>query len=239
MDMEHNSHVQWLIDQSMLRNAKAAALKYAGQSRLWQRPYAEAKPRAAIAIASVWFTAYPLSIITSEGESGLATLADAAPWPALSTVGIQGIHPGPTKRAGGLVGRDYTPSVDGNFDRISLEIDPKFGKTDEFVALSRMAAATNAIVIDDVVPAHSGKGADFRLAEMGFEDYPGIYHMVEIKEADWALLPEVPEGRDSVNLSPPVVDLLAKKGYIVGQLQRVIFFEPGVKETDWSATSAG
>jgi trehalose synthase len=238
MDMEHNSHVQWLIDQSMLRNAKAAALKYAGQSRLWQRPYAEAKPRAAIAIASVWFTAYPLSIITSEGESVLATLADAALWHALSTVGIQGIHPGPTKRAGGLVGRDYTPSVDGNFDRISLEIDPKFGKTDEFVALSRMAAATNAIVIDDVVPAHSGKGADFRLAEMGFEDYPGIYHMVEIKEADWALLPEVPEGRDSVNLSPPVVDLLAKKGYIVGQLQRVIFFEPGVKETDWSATSA-
>ncbi|HEY0034420.1 MAG TPA: maltose alpha-D-glucosyltransferase, partial [Devosia sp.] len=32
------------------------------------------------------------------------------------------------------------------------------------------------------------------------------------------------------------VDALKEKGYIVGQLRRVIFFEPGVKETDWSAT---
>jgi hypothetical protein len=30
MDIEHNSHLQWLIDHSMLRNAEAAALKYAG-----------------------------------------------------------------------------------------------------------------------------------------------------------------------------------------------------------------
>ncbi|RMU26376.1 maltose alpha-D-glucosyltransferase, partial [Pseudomonas avellanae] len=39
-----------------------------------------------------------------------------------------------------------------------------------------------------------------------------------------------------VNLMPDVVDQLRDKHYIVGQLQRVIFFEPGVKETDWSAT---
>ena len=32
------------------------------------------------------------------------------------------------------------------------------------------------------------------------------------------------------------MDQLNDKGYIVGQLRRVIFFEPGVKETDWSAT---
>ena len=39
-----------------------------------------------------------------------------------------------------------------------------------------------------------------------------------------------------MNLPPATVDLLKDKGYIVGQLRRVIFFEPGVKETDWSAT---
>jgi hypothetical protein len=32
------------------------------------------------------------------------------------------------------------------------------------------------------------------------------------------------------------VDVLAANGYIIGHLQRVIFFEPGVKETDWSVT---
>jgi trehalose synthase len=231
-----SDYVQWLVHQSMLYNCKISARKYAGQSRQWQRPYAEARPHAATALASVWFTAYPPSIITAEGKSVLATLADSELWHALASLGVQGIHSGPTKRAGGLKGREYTPTIDGNFDRCCLETDPKFGTKEEFVAISRQAAAHNAIVIDDVIPAHTGKGADFRLAEMAYEDYPGMYHMVEIRESDWDLLPDVPEGQDVVNLSPAHVDVLAKKGYIVGQLQRVIFFEPGVKETDWSAT---
>jgi trehalose synthase len=232
-----NDYIQWLVDRSMLRNAKLCALKYAGQSRLWQRPYAEARPRIATGIASVWFTTYPSSIITAEGVSVIATLGDPALWKALSTIGVQAMHTGPTKRSGGVVGRKFTPSIDGNYDRIGMDIDPDLGTKEEFVALSRTAAAFNAITLDDVVPSHSGKGPDFRLAEMAYQDYPGIYHMVEIRESDWTLLPDVIEGHDAVNLSPPAVDTLAKLGYIVGQLQRVIFFEPGVKETDWSATA--
>jgi trehalose synthase len=229
-------YINWLVDQSILRSAKVNALKYSGQSRLWQRPFAEVRPRAATAIASVWFTAYPPSIITKAGKSVLATLGDVNLWQALASVGVQGIHTGPMKRAGGITGWNYTPSIDGNFDRISLEIDPKFGTMAEFVSVSRMAAAFNAIVIDDVVPAHTGKGADFRLAEMAYEDYPGLYHMVEIRPDDWTMLPDLEPGREAVNLSPAAVDALKDRGYIVGQLQRVIFFEPGIKETDWSAT---
>ncbi|HKS14043.1 MAG TPA: maltose alpha-D-glucosyltransferase, partial [Pseudomonas sp.] len=105
------------------------------------------------------------------------------------------------------------------------------------IRLSRMAAAHNAVTIDDSIPSHTGKGADFRLAELGYDAYPGIYHMVEVREEDWWLLPEVPAGRDAVNLSPAQCDELKARHYIVGQLQRVIFFEPGVKETDWSATA--
>jgi hypothetical protein len=52
---------------------------------------------------------------------------------------------------------------------IGLDIDPKFGAISEFVAMTRMAA-------------------DFRLAEMGYEEYPGLYHMVEIHPDDWATL---------------------------------------------------
>ncbi len=104
------------------------------------------------------------------------------------------------------------------------------------MSLTRIAAAHNAVIIDDIIPSHTGKGADFRLAELAYEDYPGLFHMVEIREEDWQLLPDVPAGRDAVNLMPEVVDQLRDKHYIVGQLQRVIFFEPGVKETDWSAT---
>jgi trehalose synthase len=86
------------------------------------------------------------------------------------------------------------------------------------------------------VPGHTGKGADFRLAEMKVGDYPGIYHMVEIPEKDWHLLPLPGRGRDSINLDTEAEDQLAKHGYIIGRMQRVIFYEPGVKDTNWSAT---
>lgn len=220
----------------MLHAARQRAKLYSGQGRLWQQPYAQTRPRDALALSSVWFTAYPASIVTREGGTVLEALGDEALWQALSKIGIQGIHNGPLKKSGGLTGSTHTPTIDGNFDRISFEIDPQLGTEAQLQALTRMAAAHNAVIIDDVIPSHTGKGADFRLAEMAYEDYPGLYHMVEIREEDWPLLPAVAEGRDAQNLSPLQVDALRDKHYIVGQLQRVIFFEPGVKETDWSAT---
>ncbi|MBU4466008.1 MAG: maltose alpha-D-glucosyltransferase, partial [Actinobacteria bacterium] len=62
------------------------------------------------------------------------------------------------------------------------------------------------------------------------------YHMVEIPPEDWHLLPGVPEGRDSVNLDAERERVLSENGYIIGELQRVIFYTPGVKETNWSVT---
>jgi trehalose synthase len=237
MTIPDKQYVDWLVEQSMLNAARQRSKTYSGQGRLWQRPYAQARPRDASAIASVWFTAYPASIVTREGGTVLEALGDETLWHALSEIGIQGIHNGPLKLSGGLQGQKRTPSIDGNFDRISFGIDPDLGTEAQLLNLSRIAAAHNAVIIDDVIPSHTGKGADFRLAELAYEDYPGLYHMVEIREEDWPLLPDVPAGRDAVNLMPEVVDQLKDKHYIVGQLQRVIFFEPGVKETDWSATT--
>ncbi|WP_447890416.1 maltose alpha-D-glucosyltransferase [Pseudomonas hormoni] len=236
MTAAEKNHVDWLVEQSMLHAARQRARLYSGQGRLWQQPYAHTRPRDASALASVWFTAYPASIVTRENGTVLEALGDETLWHALSRIGIQGIHNGPLKRSGGLSGTQHTPTIDGNFDRISFDIDPQLGTEAQLQALVRMAAAHNAVIIDDVIPSHTGKGADFRLAEMAYEDYPGLYHMVEIREEDWPLLPDVLEGRDAQNLSPQQVDVLRDKHYIVGQLQRVIFFEPGVKETDWSAT---
>jgi trehalose synthase len=229
-------YIAWLVEHSMLEQASTLARRYAGKGLMWRHPYAEAQPRAASSLASVWFTAYPPSIITRPGESVLATLGDEALWQTFAEIGIEALHTGPMKRSGGICGRDFTPTVDGNFDRIALEIDPSFGTTDEYAAMCRTARAHNGAVIDDNIPGHTGKGADFRLAEMAYGDYPGIYHMVEIDPIDWSWLPPVPPGADSVNLSPEIVDRLHQRGYIVGQLTRTIFYEPGVKETDWSAT---
>jgi len=231
-----DSYVRWLVERSMLHQAEVTARRYSGHGELWQHPYAIPQPRAASALASVWFTAYPPAQITRPGESVLQSLGDPELWSIFRDIGIKGMHTGPMKRSGGIRGHEYTPTVDGNFDRISSEIDPGFGTEEEYKALVRSAGENGAVIIGDIIPGHSGKGADFRLAERRYGDYPGLYYMVEIEPKDWSLLPPVAAGKDSINLKPEAVDELKARGYIVGRLPRTIFYEKGVKETDWSAT---
>jgi trehalose synthase len=237
ISLPESKYIQWLEQRSMLHQAQGLARRFAGNSVQWQRAYGLPQPRAASAKASVWFTAYPASTIAAgPGASVLSTLADDRLWTAFQEIGIQGVHTGPMKRSGGISGVTYTPSVDGNFDRISFEIDPDFGTEEQYKSMVQAARTHGAVVIGDVIPGHTGKGADFRLAERAYADYPGLYHMVQIDPADWGLLPPVPTGRDSVNLSPSIVDALQKKHYIVGMLPLQIFYSPGVKDSDWSAT---
>ena len=234
---QNPAYVEWLVRQSMLKDADVLSRQLSGQPSMWRNPYARPDARRAVSTADVWFTAYPISIMTRPGESFLAALAEPELWEAFQAIGINGVHTGPVKRAGGIVGWAETPSVDGHFDRISTQIDPAFGDEETFRRLTDVAEEHGGSVIDDIVPGHTGKGADFRLAEMAFKDYPGIYHMVEIPPEDWELLPTVPPGRDSVNLDADTEAALAGHGYIIGELQRVIFYSPGVKETNWSVTA--
>jgi trehalose synthase len=221
----------------MLADATRIAGRFSGIANVWQSPFATPNPTAVMDKSSVWFTAYPISMIPKPGHSFLGTLGDEQLWEVFAAIGINAVHTGPLKRAGGVLGRELTPSVDGHFDRISTQIDGVFGSELEFRRLCEVAAAHGGIVIDDIVPGHTGKGPDFRLAEMNVGDYPGIYHMVEIPPEDWHLLPEVPPGKDSVNLDTEAEDRLQRAGYIVGRLQRVIFQDPGIKDTNWSATA--
>ncbi len=232
------SYVQWLKRNSMLADATNQSRNYSGKASLWKNPYAKPQPRKAIQKASVWFTAYPLSTITRPKALILPTLADPELWQAFKAIGIEGMHTGPMKLAGGIKGWGYTPSIDGHFDRISSKIDPLFGTEADYRHLSAVAAQHDGIIIDDIIPGHTGKSADFRLAEMNYRNYPGIYHMIEIDKADWPLLPVIVKGRDSANISLETEAALKKAGYIVGKLQRVIFYERGIKETNWSATKA-
>ncbi|CAN5567806.1 maltose alpha-D-glucosyltransferase [soil metagenome] len=233
---DNPAYVSWLLSQSMLADANEISQQFSGQGSMWQNPYATPSPRGAVETASVWFTAYPLSLITRSNESFLKAMADEEMWKAFSEIGIEGVHTGPVKKAGGIWGWEQTPSVDGHFDRISTQIDPAFGTEDEFRQMCGTAGWYGGTIIDDIVPGHTGKGADFRLAEMKYADYPGIYHMVEIDPRDWDQLPEVPTGVDSVNIDTATEEWLDKAGYIIGRLQRVIFYAEGVKETNWSVT---
>ncbi len=233
---DNPAYVSWLVSQSMLADANEISQQFSGQGSMWQNPYATPNARAAVDTASVWFTAYPLSLITRSDESFLKSMSSEEMWKAFAEIGIEAVHTGPVKRAGGIWGWDLTPSVDGHFDRISTQIDPAFGTEEEFRQMCGTANWYGGTIIDDIVPGHTGKGADFRLAELKYADYPGIYHMVEIDSRDWEHLPEVPPGADSVNIDSATEEWLDKAGYIIGRLQRVIFYAEGIKETNWSAT---
>jgi len=233
---DNPAYVSWLLSQSMLADANEISQQFSGQGSMWQNPYATTSHRSAVETASVWFTAYPLSLITRPDESFLKSMADEKMWEAFAKIGIEAVHTGPVKRAGGISGWTLTPSVDGHFDRISTEIDPAFGTEEEFRAMCGTANWYGGIIIDDIVPGHTGKGADFRLAEMKYADYPGVYHMVEIDPRDWDHLPDVPPHADSVNIDQDTEEWLDKAGYIIGRLQRVIFYAEGIKETNWSVT---
>lgn len=232
----NRSYIAWLKRKSMLLAAQKQAKKYSGKAQLWQNPYGKSQPKKALKRSSVWYTSYPLSMITDENTSIIQGMSDQTLWESFNAIGITGLHTGPMKQAGGLRGWTYTPSIDGHFDRISNRIDPLFGSEKDFKKLTQTARKYNAIIIDDIVPGHTGKGPDFRLAEMAYGDYPGIYHMVEIDEKDWHLLPDVPKNNTATNIDQNTEEQLKQAGYIIGRLQRVIFYEPGVKDTNWSVT---
>ncbi len=129
-DGTNDTYVKWLVEQSMLHDAQALATQLSGQGSMWQNPFADPDSRAAVERAAVWFTAYPLSFITRSGESFLAGLADEELWTAFQEIGIDAVHTGPVKLAGGINGWSPTGSVDGHFDRISMQVDPMFGTED-------------------------------------------------------------------------------------------------------------
>src|SRR5689334_1404747 len=71
-------YVAWLQRTSMLQDANVMASQFSGRGSMWQNPFARPNPEQAVETAGVWFTAYPLSLLTKPGESFLGTLGDKA-----------------------------------------------------------------------------------------------------------------------------------------------------------------
>lgn len=236
--MEKTKYIEWLEQQSLLYNAQQLAKQISGNKIQWQYAYAKPQPQAVAATASVWFNAYPAATITKEKQNILQFLGDENLWQAFKDIGIQAIHTGPMKLAGGIVEKEHTPTVDGWFDRIKLTIDPAFGSEEDYANMVKVAEQNGGIVVGDIVPGHTGKGADFLLALRNYKDYPGIYDLIEIDPEHWGLLPKIDSKWSSANLTPELVTKLYELGYIPGELQRVLFLDPGSSTpvTGWDAT---
>jgi maltose alpha-D-glucosyltransferase/alpha-amylase len=132
-------------------------------------------------------------------------------------------------------GTEYTPTTDGWFDPVSLDLDPAVGTEEEYAKLVEVAARRKGSIAGDLVPLHTGLGPDFHLALRGYGDYPGVYTLVEIPRDDWGLLPEVKRPWDVALVPKPAADQLAKKGYIPG---RINSNDAAPEAKSWSGWSA-
>lgn len=176
-------------------------------------------------------------MIPRQGQSVLATWGDAELWQTLEKIGVDLLHTGPVKRAGGVRERRYTPTIDGWFDPISLELDPDLGTDDEYRQMVRTAARHGASIAGDLIPLHTGMGADFRLAVRAYQDYAGMYTMVEIRKEDWTLLPDVPGLWDAAEVSKEAAETLHRKGYLPGLINSNDATEKARELSGWSATA--
>lgn len=232
-------YIEWLKSNSMLQGAKELSRKFSGNKSQWVNGFADPKSKQAVAEMPVWFNSYPDSTMPFEGQNFLEFCGDERLWTVLNKLGVSLLRTGPEKVAGGIEGKEQTPTVDGYFDRIKLEIAPAFGTDEQYAKMVTTAKKFSGQVAGDIIPGHTGKGYDFRLAERNYDEYPGIYTMVEVDEADWNLLPEVNDEWKSGNIHPDNVIKLAEKGYIPGNLQRVLFSVPGDTRplSGWDATA--
>lgn len=115
-------YVEWLIGESMLNDAHELARQLSGSGtccRTRSRTPIRGPRSGAPACGSP-----PIRCRSSHGPVSrfLSGLAETRLWEAFAAIGIEAIHTGPLKKAGGLDGWRQTPSVDGHFDRISMPI---------------------------------------------------------------------------------------------------------------------
>lgn len=221
----------------MLLQHDSLVSSYAGQSGQWQHAYGLSRPADFLTQGSVWFAAYPDSLVGEAGAKALDILASPQLNKLLSDIGVEAVHTGPMKRSGSISGKKYGPSIDGHFDRIESVVDPEYGSEAEYRTFVSVASQHGIDVIGDLVPGHTGKGPDFRLAERNEPGFPGLYTMIDIRAEDWSVIPAVPSGQDSVNLSQSIIHALKDCGYdLIGPLDAEVFARPGIKESSWSAT---
>lgn len=184
----------------------------------------------AIELASTWVSIYPAAIIPEPGKKVLETLYGLVePRPefngqsVLKKIGIQGVYMTPIFGSGGIKGivevkdkegkdkteGDFTKSIDGGFDPISIWVHPSFGDTVDYKRMAKIARNNGDIIlIGNLVPLHTGQGPDFQLALRDHPEYRNVYMLVEIPKDQWqnpALWVEEPESNSQVPVPSKVV----------------------------------
>ena len=231
-----DAEVKFLEPRSMLFQAGQQAATLSGNGEQWRHTFSTPEPLDAVKAVPVWLLHYPPCVIPEPGKSVIGTWGDPKFWDALRDIGIDLLHTDPIERGGGVQAQQYTPTIDGLFDRISFEIDPQLGTDQEFKQMVQIASERSGSVGGDLVPLHTGLGPDFWLAARAYKDYPGVYTMVEIRQEDWGLLPNVKDEWSHELISKEAATQLTNKGYLPGLINSADAHPDARNWSGWSAT---
>lgn len=263
---EYYDYDAFLVKTSMLENAKQLfetvsplnvfdrdEFKHAQRrTRPGLGAHSRPMPDKLLHKAATWLSIYPPAIITGDDggqppgarehrrESALECIADVIATGLITKqLGFDGIYIAPVSKSGGLSGYTPTPSTDGNFDPISLDIDKEIGTLDQYKHLVEVAAQNGCVVIDNIIALHTGQGPDFLLALRGDRRYKNLYIMADIEQKHWTLLPEVHDRHGVLStalVSREQAAELQKLGYIPGSIDSCDASKRVKDASGWSAT---
>lgn len=202
---------------SMLYQAEEIAKKYTLEVAKAAPPSLAPQTLQCLDQASIWFTIDLDQIAVSQGQSVFSSLLSEELWEYLREIGIQAVYLKGLKQGGNL--------------RTGLNLDPRWGAESDWMKIAAYAQRKGIALVGDALGNSTGMGPDFALALKNYEEYPGLYHLVEIEEKDWKLLPRIPTGQALANIPWLKLQELHKKGYVPEQSS------PWMKESHWNATA--
>lgn len=207
------AYVQWLEEQACLRRSAELTAVVSGSSLNWKNSSGDTPfPDA----ARTWFRASPVLTAWSGHDSFLKALGEGTRLRQLAELGVQGIFLSGTADTGDeWAGR--SPARGLGEDGVSFAFGRLTGTEEDYARLLGGLSEAGLLAGGTLLPANTGMGPDFFLAERSVRDYPGLYAMIETDPQDWPLLPEL--GRDeTAPLSDRAEKALAARGVIPGAL---------------------
>jgi len=196
--------------ESMLDQAEKIAKQFTVETAKTPPPLLSPQPQSCLDTASVWFS---IDLGQIKGAA-FQSLNCEMLWELLREVGVEGVYLKGLKAGGEF--------------RTAIGLDPKWG--DDWNGLAMTLGKRGIALIGDSIGSSTGVCPDFFLALKNYGEYPGLYHLIEVDQRDWTLLPKVNPSELAANIPWLSLQNLHKKGYVPEQ------FSPYVKQSSWNAS---
>lgn len=228
-------YVQWLEKQAMLRQAQDMARIVSGTTISWLSPSVTPRPQTLLEQAPVWLRLHPASLLPENNTPLFKYLQHPEFWKQFSHMGLRGLMVAPVRESGGVWGYDISGTQALGADPVQYGFARYAGTEADFRQLLRLANNAGAIMGDMLIPAATGRGADFFLSARFKPEYQGVYCMMELPRDVWPMLPVVHEQWQAESLDASVVEELRRQRILPPPRQREAMKYP-LARYGWAAT---